>query len=136
MPCTLQLTASLGLVERDAGRAWTEISAARNVTFTEQRQGHAPVTLLIAPLFVSEQLSDHCRSWGSDRDGVLLQFNGLDKEKFGWQGRGSTGNILVWKGNGVSANCVAVSCRDTDGLAFICTLGVVGRWLSQPVPGV
>lgn len=32
----------------------------------------------------------------------LSQFNGLDKDKFGWEGKGSTGRLLVWKGNGVS----------------------------------
>lgn len=35
--------------EREAGRAWSEISAARNVSASNR----GPATLLIAPLFVS-----------------------------------------------------------------------------------
>ncbi|PWN52474.1 hypothetical protein IE53DRAFT_367177 [Violaceomyces palustris] len=60
--------------ERLASQAWSEASHARSLVDSSE----AGETLIISPLF----------------------FNGYDKEIFGWKGRGSTGNLLVWKGNG------------------------------------
>ncbi|KAK0526184.1 hypothetical protein OC842_005274 [Tilletia horrida] len=64
---------------RDADVNWREAAEAR-AEAASKSGGQLSVkdVLVIAPLF----------------------FNGNDKERFGWQGKGSTGQLLVWKGNG------------------------------------
>ncbi|PWY97963.1 hypothetical protein BCV70DRAFT_202455 [Testicularia cyperi] len=77
---SLQITAAITRVVvhihgqgRDAWDAWSDINDARSKAGVDNR-----TTLVVSPLF----------------------FNGLDKDKYSWNGVGSTGNILVWKGNG------------------------------------
>ncbi|CAD6912704.1 unnamed protein product [Tilletia controversa] len=63
---------------REAWVNWKQASRARAKAAEKSRHFSVKDVLVVAPMF----------------------FNGNDKERYRWSGKGSTGPLLVWKGNG------------------------------------
>lgn len=98
--------------DRNAWDAFRETSKGRDEAFRESGQSRQSICV-VAPVFVSLEVRDKCSTLRlacvERHFSSLSQFNGLDKDLFGWQGKGSTGRLLVWKGNGVSDQLENVS---------------------------
>ncbi|KAL9931241.1 hypothetical protein V8E36_009918 [Tilletia maclaganii] len=62
---------------RDAWNAWSNAANARSQVARQSSHFSVKDVLVVAPVF----------------------FNGLDKHMYRWSGKGSTGQLLVWKGN-------------------------------------